>query len=73
LVISQHSQGSAVTPTEIKDHLGKTVVGVLPIDPKSVWANISYGEPCSLSKSSKLGQAIRALSARLLKMVNSKS
>ena len=73
LVISQHSQGSAVTPTEIKDHLGKTVVGVLPIDPKSVWTNISYGEPCSLSKSSKLGQAIRALSARLLKMVNSKS
>lgn len=71
LVISQHTQGAAVTPTEIKNHLGKGLVGVLPIDPKGVWANISYGEPCVLHKSSKLGQAIRELSGQLLKMVTS--
>jgi pilus assembly protein CpaE len=73
LVISQHAQGAAVSPTEIKNHLGKSLVGVLPIDPQGVWANISYGEPCALRKSSKLGQAIRKLSTQLLKMVNSKS
>lgn len=73
LVISQHAQGAAVTPTEIKNHLGKSLAGVLPIDPRGVWANISYGEPCALRKSSKLGQAIRKLSAQLLKMVNLKS
>ncbi len=73
LVINQHSPGAAVTPTEIKNHLNKSLVGVLPIDSQGVWANISYGEPCIFRKSSKLGQAIRNLSARLLKMVNSKS
>jgi pilus assembly protein CpaE len=70
LVISQHSQGAAITPTEIKDHLKKNLVGVLPIDSRGVWANISYGEPCVNRKSSKLGGAIRSLSTRLLKMVN---
>lgn len=70
LVISQHAQGAAITPTEIKDHLGKNLVGVLPIDSRGVWANISYGEPCVLRKSSKLGGAIRTLSSRLLKMIN---
>ncbi|RLD00550.1 MAG: hypothetical protein DRI46_07200 [Chloroflexi bacterium] len=73
LVISQHSQGAAVTPTEIKNHLGINLMGVLPIDPQGVWANVSYGEPCVLRKSSKLGGAIRKLSALLLKMVNSNS
>ena len=73
LVLSQHAQGAAITPTEIKDHLGKNLVGVLPIDPRGVWSNISYGEPCVLKKSSKLGAAIRALSSRLLKMINQNS
>jgi pilus assembly protein CpaE len=70
LVINQQAQGSAVTPTEIKDHLGKSLVGVLPIDPQSVWANVSYGEPCVLRKTSKLGQAIRQFSGRLLKFIS---
>jgi len=73
LVINQHAQGAAVTPTMIKNLLGRDLVGVLPIDPQAAWANISYGEPCVLQKSSKLGQAIRKLSAQLLKMINSNS
>ena len=73
LVINQHSQGAAVTPADIKHHLGKSLAGVLPIDPKGAWTNISYGEPCALRKNSKLGQAIRKLAAQLLMMVNSKS
>lgn len=73
LVINQQAQGAAVSPTEIKEHLGKSLVGVLPIDPQGVWANVSYGEPCALRKSSKLGEAIRKLSTRLIKMVNSQS
>lgn len=68
LVINQYSQGAAVTPPEIKDHLKIGLVGVLPIDPESVWVQISYGEPCALRKSSKLGRAIRELAPRLLKM-----
>lgn len=71
LVINQHTSGAAVTLAEIKDHLGKSLVGVLPIDPQGVWANVSYGEPCVLRKSSKLGAAIRNVSSRLLKMTKS--
>lgn len=70
LVINQQSQGAAVAPAEIKNHLGNSLVGVLPIDPQGVWANVSYGKPCSLCKTSKLGAAIRRLSERLLKMIN---
>lgn len=70
LVINQQSQGAAVAPAEIKNHLGNNLVGVLPIDPQGVWANVSYGKPCSLCKTSKLGAAIRRLSERLLKMIN---
>ena len=70
LVVSQHAQGAALTPTEIRDHLGRSLAGVLPIDSRSVWANISYGEPCVTRKSSRLGGEIRAMSTRLLKMIN---
>jgi pilus assembly protein CpaE len=73
LVINQQGQGAAVSPTEIKKHLGISLVGVLPIDPQGVWANVSYGEPCALRKSSKLGKSIRNLSTRLIKMLNSQS
>ena len=72
LVINQQSPGAAITPDEIKDHLGEQLFGVFPIDPAGVWANISYGEPCVLRKSSKLGKSIRQLSARLLKMIDQK-
>lgn len=71
LVINQFGQGAAVTPAEIKDHLGINLAGVLPIDPQGVWANVSYGQPCALYKSSKLGTAIRKLAVRLLKMIKS--
>ncbi len=70
LVINQHTAGAAVTPDEIKDHLGERLFAVLPMDPGGVWANISYGEPCVLRKSSKLGKSIRQLSARLLKLID---
>ncbi len=70
LVINQHAPGAAISPDEIKDHLGTHLFGVLPMDPTGVWANVSYGEPCVLRKSSKLGKSIRQLSARLLKMID---
>ncbi len=73
LVVNQLGPGAAVTPIEIKNYLGKSVVGVLPIDPQGVWANISYGEPCVLQRTSKLGKAIRKLSGKLLNMVKSNS
>ncbi len=41
LVINQHTAGAAVTPDEIKDHLGEFLFAVLPMDPSGVWANIS--------------------------------
>ena len=70
LVINQHSPGAAINPDEIKDHLGKPILGVLTIDQAGVWANISYGEPCVLRKYSKLGRSIRQLSARLLRLID---
>ena len=70
LVINQQTTGAAVTPDEIKDHLGERLFAVLPMDPGGVWANISYGEPCVLGKTSKLGKSIRQLSARLLKITD---
>ena len=73
LVINQQTAGAAVTPDEIKDHLGERLFAVLPMDPGGVWANISYGEPCVLRKSSKLGKSIRQLSARLLKMTDQRT
>lgn len=72
LVINQHSQGAAINPDEIKSRLGAPLFGVLPMDPDSVWSNISYGEPCVLRKSSKLGRSIRHLSARLLRVLDNK-
>ena len=73
LVINQQTAGAAVTPDEIKDHLGERLFAVLPMDPGGVWANISYGEPCVLRKSSKLGKSIRQFSARLLKMTDQRT
>jgi len=70
LIINQYSPGAAITPEEIKDHLGHTVCGVLPIDQAGVWANISYGEPCIFRKSSKLGKSIRQLSGKLLRLID---
>lgn len=72
LLINQQSSGSAITPDEIKDHLGVHVFGVFPIDPAGVWSNISYGEPCVLRKSSKLGKTIRQFTVRLLKIIDQK-
>ena len=69
LVINQQAQGAIITPTEIKNHLDMNLMGVLPIDPQGVWANICYGEPCVLRKSSKLGQAIRSLSTNIVKII----
>jgi pilus assembly protein CpaE len=69
LVINQHTPGAALTPDEIKDHLGQHLLAVLPMDPSGVWANISYGEPCVLRRSSKLGRAVRKLSARMNKSI----
>ena len=72
LVINQQTPAAAIKPDEIKDHLGLSLYGVFPIDPAGVWANISYGEPCVLQRSSKLGKSIRQLSARLLKLIDQK-
>lgn len=65
LVINQFSPGAAAHPDEIQDHLGIPVYGVLPMDPKSVWSNVSYGEPCVLIKRSALGTSIQRLSAEI--------
>lgn len=72
LVINQLAPGAAVTPAEINNYLGRRLLGTLPIDPRAVWGNVSYGEPCVLRKSSKLGSGIRGLSAQLLKTVHAK-
>jgi pilus assembly protein CpaE len=72
LLINQQSSGSAITPDEIKEHLGVHLFGVFPIEAASVWANISYGDPCVLRKSSKLGKVIRQFTVRLLKMIDQK-
>ncbi len=73
LVINQQGQSAAVTPSEIENHLGIKLAGVLPIDPQGVWVNVSYGEPCSMRKSSELGRAIRKLTAQLIRMLNSQT
>jgi pilus assembly protein CpaE len=73
LLINQQTAGAAVKPDEISDHLGQRLFGAFPIDPDGVWANISYGEPCVLRKSSKLGKSIRQLAARLLKVIDQKT
>lgn len=70
LVINQFSQGAAITPTEIKDHLGYQILGVFPIDQYGVWANVSYGDPCVLKKGSKLGKSIQLLATRLLRWID---
>jgi pilus assembly protein CpaE len=70
LVINQQAPGAPVKPNEIQEHLGARVIGVLPIDPASVWTNISYGEPCVLRRGSNLGKAIRGISNRLLKIID---
>ena len=73
LVINQYSPGAAMDPDQIKDHLGQALFGVLPMDPAGVWSNISYGEPCVLCKSSKLGKAIRTLSTQILRLIDQRA
>ncbi len=70
LVINQQTPSAAIKPDEIKDHLGIPLFGVFPVDPASVWSNISYGEPCVLGRTSKLGKSIRQLSTRLIKRID---
>ena len=72
LVINQYSPGAPINPDQIKDHLDQPLFGVLPMDPAGAWTNISYGEPCVLRKSSKLGRSIRQLSVKLLKIIDQK-
>lgn len=67
LVVNQFSPGAAVNPDEIQSHLQTPLFGVLPMDPESVWANVSYGEPCVLHKNSQLGKSIRHLSTMFIK------
>jgi len=67
LVINQHSPGSAIDPQEIQQHLDRKLWGVLPMDPSSAWANVSYGKPCVLRKKSPFGKSLRQLSTRLVK------
>ena len=73
LVINQHTSGAAVSPDEIKEYLGERLFAVLPMDPAGVWANISYGEPCVLRKTSKLGESIRQLALRLMKVIDQRT
>ena len=68
LVINQFAPASAITPKEIKKYLKVNILSVLPMDPASVWKNVSYGAPCVLQKRSKLGKSIRQLSIALLRM-----
>ena len=70
LVINQQTPSAAIKPDEIKDHLGVPLFGVFPVDPAGVWSNISYGEPCVLGRTSKLGKSIRQLSTQLLKLID---
>jgi len=70
LVINQFAPGAAIKPDEISEHLGERLFGVMPIDPAGVWANISYGEPCALKRTNKLGKSIRQLAARLVKLTD---
>lgn len=72
LIINQQTTSAAIMPDEIQDHLGVPLFGVFPIDQTSVWSNISYGDPCVLRRKSKLGKSIRQLSARLLKLIDSR-
>ena len=70
LVINQQTPSAAIKPDEIQGHLGVPLFGVFPVDPASVWSNISYGEPCVLGRASKLGKSIRQLSTRLIKLID---
>ena len=68
LVINQFTPAAAITPKEIKKYLKINILSVLPMDPASVWKNVSYGSPCVLQKRSKLGKSIRQLSIALLRI-----
>jgi len=39
---------------------------VLPVDARAVWENVSYGQPCALTRKKGLGKALRLLSARIV-------
>jgi pilus assembly protein CpaE len=65
LVINQYVSGAVISPEEVKNHLKKPLFAVLPIDSAGVWANVSYGDPCVLSKRSSLGKTIRQLAVRI--------
>lgn len=67
LIINQHFRDSLLDPAEIGEFLGWPVWGVLPMDPRGAWRNVSYGEPCVLSRSSSLGRSISRLAARMIK------
>lgn len=66
LVINQYSNSSVIKPHEIEKILGIDVFSILPIDPKSAWENINYGEPCVMNKRSKLGKSIKQLAEKLV-------
>ena len=71
LVLNQYSRAGTIKARELSEYLGCPLFGVLPIDPASVWRNVSFGEICALKKRGKLGKALRGLSSVLLSQVDS--
>ncbi len=61
LIVSQYEVGSVLTPAEVSEALKRPVVGLLPIDPRQVWENVNFGQPCGLSRKYGLGGAYRRI------------
>jgi hypothetical protein len=69
-VVNQYSSGAALRPEEIEDHLQERLLVTLPVDPRGIWSNVSYGQPCVSQKNSEWGKTVRQFSTILLRYVD---
>lgn len=66
LVLNQWNSRSPVSPREIEHVFEVPLLGVLPMNARSAWENVSYGHPCVLQKGDQLGKEIRDFSRTII-------
>ncbi|NIM93003.1 MAG: hypothetical protein GTO18_04740 [Anaerolineales bacterium] len=65
LVLNQIGKGHPAEPLRVASALGLPLLGTLPLDPRSIGYQISFGMPCVLDTRSKIGVAINRLGQTL--------
>jgi pilus assembly protein CpaE len=69
LIVNQFDESNPLTPKQIFQVLQVQTWATLPIDPRSVWRNVSQGRPLVLDAPRGAGEAMRKLAEAIARMI----